>query len=323
MRETKKDSLVMVSSEQQKAPARSNVILPQTLLRYSREIADQSYVIRDLHQLSEKLPEDENIYILSHNVTEDFPKHRHGYYEMNYVYQGDLVNVIDGNEIYMSEGQLAIVNPRGVQSLRCLGGETLILNFCLHRECFDRTLKAFYEDRNPVSDFLRDAHKNKRNYMFFSMEHDVQAQSIVSNIIQEYADARFHQSYALEALFILLFTHLVRTGEYSYYGMDEQALRTVQYIKEKCLSASIAQIASQLGYNPSYLAVYVKKHTGRNCRDILQEARLKEALRQLAETDYDIYDIAENCGYSSPSHFFRIFREKFGLTPGEYRKSLW
>ncbi len=190
----------MVSSEQQKAPARSNVILPQTLLRYSREIADQSYVIRDLHQLSEKLPEDENIYILSHNVTEDFPKHRHGYYEMNYVYQGDLVNVIDGNEIYMSEGQLAIVNPRGVQSLRCLGGETLILNFCLHRECFDRTLKAFYEDRNPVSDFLRDAHKNKRNYMFFSMEHDVQAQSIVSNIIQEYADARFHQSYALEAL---------------------------------------------------------------------------------------------------------------------------
>jgi len=61
------------------------------------------------------------------------------------------------------------------------------------------------------------------------------------------------------------------------------------------------------------------KHTGRNCRDIIQETKLQYAMELLDNSELSIYHIAEECGYSSPSHFFRVFREKYGITPNEYR----
>ena len=81
-------------------------------------------------------------------------------------------------------------------------------------------------------------------------------------------------------------------------------------------------MAAGLGYNANYLTGYIKKHTGRNCRDIMKEVRLNEAMHLLADTGLTVYQVSEACGYSSPSHFFRIFKESVQMTPKEYRKQI-
>lgn len=322
MRQSENSALVTVTSELKKHTVLPDAILPQTLLKYSRRLTESSYVIQNFHQISEKLPEAENIYILGHDMNDDFPEHRHDYYEICYVCEGEVLNIIDGNEIYMSQGELAIVNPKGRQALRYLGKRSLLLNFCLKKELFSRTLKSFYEDDNPVSAFLRGEIPEGRNYMFFSAQQDGQAQAIISNIIQEYTQAGFRQTYALEAYFILLFTHLTRMGEYSYYGVDKKTLEMIQELKKRGATESIASVARSFGYHPGYFTLYIKKHTGRSCKDIVQESKLLKALDELAHTDYRINDIAADCGYTSASHFYRIFRETYGMTPGEYRRRL-
>lgn len=322
MRQVENSALVTVTSELKKRTALPDAVLPQTLLKYSRQLTESSYVIQNFHQISEKLPEAENIYILGHDMNDDFPEHRHDYFEICYVCYGEVLNIIDGNEIYMSQGELAIVNPNGVQALRYLGKRSLLLNFCLKRDLFSRTLKSFYEDDNPVSAFLRGEIPQGRNYMFFSAQQDGQAQAIIANIIQEYTQAGFRQTYALEAYFILLFTHLTRMGEYSYYGVDKKTLEMIQALKKRGATESIASVARSFGYHPGYFTLYIKKHTGRSCKDIVQEAKLLKALEELTHTDYRINDIAANCGYTSASHFYRIFRETYGMTPGEYRRRL-
>lgn len=166
---------------------------------------------------------------------------------------------------------------------------------------------------------MRGESGNPRNYIFYSLSHNVRAQSIISSIIQEYAYSGFHQSYALEAYFLLLFSTLVRSNEYSFYGIDKKTMEIIQFIRENCCRHTLGNIAEMLGYHPNYLTTYVKKHTGRNCRDIIQETKLQYAIELLDNSVLSIYHIAEECGYSSPSHFFRVFREKYGITPNEYR----
>ncbi len=80
---------------------------------YSQKLAQNLYSIQNLHQISPRLPQDESIYILSHEVTADFPPHVHSHFELNYVCSGSVINDIDGNEVYMNPGDLIFFEPKG------------------------------------------------------------------------------------------------------------------------------------------------------------------------------------------------------------------
>ena len=53
----------------------------------------------------------------------------------------------------------------------------------------------------------------------------------------------------------------------------------------------------------------------------LSDFRLNIASRLLSTSEESILNIAENCGYFNLSYFNRSFKRKYGMTPGEYRKS--
>jgi AraC-like DNA-binding protein len=57
----------------------------------------------------------------------------------------------------------------------------------------------------------------------------------------------------------------------------------------------------------------------------LIEARLNRAKALLEDPRFAriaIADIAWRCGFSNPSHFARRFRERHGVSPGDFRKTL-
>lgn len=316
------ESLAVVKKSQEIPVGQTKVILPQELLRYNYNDLEKHYFIHDIDKLASGFPEDENIYILGHEVTEDFPLHNHDFFEMSYVCRGELLNVVDGVELYMSQGDITIINRYALQEIRCINPEALIVNVCIKDGLFARTLKEFVKDKNPISKFLRYDNQGKQKFMFFSTGYNREIPVFMNNMVEEYTRAGFHQTFSLEAWLLLLFDSLVRRGQYSYSGIDKKALGIIQYIQEHCIQNTLGQMASDLGYNANYLTGYIKKHTGRNCREIIKESKLKEALRLLSDTGMSIYDVSEACGYSSPSHFFRIFKESYQMSPKEYRNQI-
>lgn len=315
-------SLAIVKEKQGKPGENPGVILPRELLRHNYNELEQHYFIHDIQKLASNFPEHENIYILGHEVTDDFPLHNHDFFEMSYVCRGEILNVIDGVELYMSQGEITLINRNALQSLKCINPEALIVNVCIKEELFDRTLKEFIKDENPVSQFLRYENPGKEKYMFFSAGYSREIPVYMNNMVEEYTRAKFHQTFSLEAWLLLLFDSLAKSGRYSYSGIDKNALEIIQYIQEHCIQNTLEEMAAQLGYNANYLTGYIKKHTGKNCREIMKEARLKESLRLLADTPLSVYEVSELCGYSSPSHFFRIFKEAYQMSPREYRSQM-
>ena len=316
------ESLAVVKNRRGEPQREHKVILPQELLKHNYNELEEHYFIHDIQKLASGFPERENIYILGHEVTEDFPLHNHDFFELCYVCQGELLNEIDGVELYMSQGDIVLLNKYALQAIHCVNPETLIVNVCIKDKLFGRTLREFVMDKNPISEFLRYDNPGKEKYMFFSTGYSKNIPIFMNNMVEEYTQAGFHQTFALEAWLLLLLDSLVKRGRYSYYGMDRRAGKVLQYVREHCMQQTLEEMAAGLGYNANYLTGYIKKHTGRNCRDIMKEARLNEAMHLLADTGLTVYQVSEACGYSSPSHFFRIFKESVQMTPKEYRKQI-
>lgn len=82
----------------------------------------------------------------------------------------------------------------------------------------------------------------------------------------------------------------------------------------------LAEVASAIGYTPSYLTHAMRRKTGKTVQRWISEIRLAEAQRLLASTDWPLQRICEAVGYGSLPHFHRSFRERFGLPPQEWRE---
>lgn len=64
-----------------------------------------------------------------------------------------------------------------------------------------------------------------------------------------------------------------------------------------------------------------KEHTGMTIVQYQKKQKLAYAAQLLVNSDYQITQIAEILEFDSLSHFLRIFKEEYGMTPKEYRKS--
>ena len=83
---------------------------------------------------------------------------------------------------------------------------------------------------------------------------------------------------------------------------------------------TVASLAAHLGMGESALRSLINQQLGyRNFNDFLHHHRLQEAAERLATEELPILSIALDCGYGSIGPFNRAFRQRFDMTPTEYR----
>ena len=83
---------------------------------------------------------------------------------------------------------------------------------------------------------------------------------------------------------------------------------------------TLADLARSLDLGEAVLRRLINQELGyRNFNDFLHHYRLQEASERLAREDLPILSIALECGYGSIGPFNRAFRQRFGMTPTEYR----
>jgi AraC family cel operon transcriptional repressor len=73
--------------------------------------------------------------------------------------------------------------------------------------------------------------------------------------------------------------------------------------------------------HPSHLCKSFQRYYGETPTDFINRLRLRQAVRSLNEPDIKISAIAAELGFDSLSHFHRLFKRHYGLTPAAYRRS--
>lgn len=84
---------------------------------------------------------------------------------------------------------------------------------------------------------------------------------------------------------------------------------------------TVENVAKQMGFSTTYLSRKFKKELGFGLNTFIRRCKLEESKHLLAYTDKSISQISTYLCFSSQSHFQRAFKEQYGLTPYDYRKS--
>ncbi|HEX2970589.1 MAG TPA: AraC family transcriptional regulator [Bacteroidales bacterium] len=82
---------------------------------------------------------------------------------------------------------------------------------------------------------------------------------------------------------------------------------------------SLEKISRIAGMNPISFSRYFKLNCGSGFVEYLNKTRTNKACYLLRETDYQVNEIAMECGFGSISNFNKQFRKTEGISPKEYR----
>ncbi len=85
---------------------------------------------------------------------------------------------------------------------------------------------------------------------------------------------------------------------------------------------SVPMVAREVGVSPSYLTALFHKNLQISPGEYIRRAKLQESKHMIREGKMNFTEIAQVLQYSTVHHFSRQFKEKFGITPTEYARSI-
>ncbi len=96
----------------------------------------------------------------------------------------------------------------------------------------------------------------------------------------------------------------------------------IEYISEHyCEKIYIEKLADMINVSNDYFTKMFKDSIGKTPIEYINSLRINEAMRQLAESDRTMAEIADDIGFCNPNYFHKIFKQYMNVSPLAYRKS--
>ena len=240
-----------------------------------------------------------------------FPGESHQMPELTYVDQGSIHSVADGQDLLLKQGDIVIYGPgQWHMQYADIGVAPRYVTLTFDISGFDVT---------PLI-----------NRKFAAPQ---QAVHLLQQMLREQERMdKFSNDMILAQLTQLLLT-LLRECETPSGGKlqtsnsvhsENEIIRQAQifissHIREKL---SVPLVARQVDVSPSYLTALFHKNLQISPGEYIRRIKLQESKQMIRENDLNFTEIAAALQYSTVHHFSRQFKEKFGITPTEYAKSV-
>jgi len=82
---------------------------------------------------------------------------------------------------------------------------------------------------------------------------------------------------------------------------------------------SVAYCAAELHLSANYFGDLIKKETGKTAQEYIQAKVIDVAKEKIFDANKSISEVAYELGFKYPQHFTRLFKQKVGMSPQEYR----
>ena len=298
----------------------------QRLLNGSTEIDRSLYMDASLNVINSRklLSSGKLITMRPHTRFVDFPVHTHDYVEMVYICSGRMTHIVNGNCVQMEQGDILLLNQFATHAIQKAGLDDIAVNFIILPEFFTDTISMIGEEETPLRRFLVEClcHRDSGpGYLHYQVTQVQTIQNLVENLIlalqEKKGSKRRISSLTMTLLFLQLIDHtenLFVTAE-----VDAAVVKVLQYIDTNYATGSLADISRKLGYDVAWISREIKRKTGKNYTQIVQDKRMAQAAFLLRNTDINVADISVSVGYENVSYFHRLFSRRFGCSPKSYR----
>lgn len=85
---------------------------------------------------------------------------------------------------------------------------------------------------------------------------------------------------------------------------------------------SVAYCASELNLSANYFGDLIKRETGKSAQEYIQTKLIDVAKERVFDLNKSVSEIAYELGFKYPQHFTRLFKQRVGQSPNEYRSTM-
>jgi AraC family transcriptional regulator, transcriptional activator of pobA len=239
---------------------------------------------------------------------------------------GDLVygrhtyDYQEGTLVFLAPGQVAGMNSNGetyqpkgyalVFHADLIHGTPLgkhIQDYTFFSYQFNEALHLSERERKIVLDCL--------SKIEYELEHAIDNHSkrlIVSNIelFLEYCTRFYDRQFITRDLVLKGILERFENLLNNYFQSDKPQITGLP---------SVAYCANELNLSAGYFGDLIKKETGKSAQEYIQAKVIDVAKEKIFDQSKSVGQIAYELGFKYPQHFTRLFRQKVGQSPNEYR----
>lgn len=237
------------------------------------------------------------------------PLHWHNFIEIELVLSGSGEQILNGQQMELSKGSLSV--------LRLTDFHQVDPKEDLH------LLNLMVDDSFLSEEMLGKLTAGNTLYFRLSEEQTSTLEKLLRLCVVENKSPSPDLRY-LKHLIICIFLKVLKLSPQSGKKppADERPIQAAllymhMHFRENPKLSEVAKIAH---YNTSHFSHTFHKELGTTYCDYLNMLKISYAKELLLSTSLKISDICFECGFTSHSNFLRLFKEKIGVSPMQYRK---
>lgn len=253
-----------------------------------------------------------------------YPIHKHKEYELNFVQNAPGVKRIVGDNVEII-GELDLV---------LIGGENLEHVWeqgqCTSKDIREITIQfspdLFGSDLLAKNQFIsiKQMFEQAQHGISFPKEAILKVYHILDSLTEE-QDSFIQFTMLLRMLYTLskYDSKVLASNSFANIASDGESQRIMivkDYISQHFAeNIRLEDMASLAGMSPSAFSRFFKMHTHKTLSEHIIEIKLGYAARALVDTAQNISEICYASGFNNMSNFNRIFKDRKGMTPKEFR----
>ena len=260
--------------------------------------------------------------------------HKHDFVELLYVYRGKCHQYIDSfnHNLGLNEGDLFLMNQNVVHAIKEGDPEDIIIQTIIPESCISYQFIEHLRYNQTLYDFFFNAKAKINEYYHYIVFRNCSSEKIkyyVENIMTEYYTKNSFYEEALHSYLRLLLIELSR----NYNSVENKRHKLVQssveigeimqYIYEHSTDVTLEELSKVFSFNTSYLSRIISENSNNTFQELLKKFRMEKAEFLLQNSSLPVEKIAQEVGYKNANVIFKGIREKYDITPLQYRKSVF
>ena len=252
--------------------------------------------------------------------------HNHDFYEINYIYRGEVINYLPDQTVHQNKNQVLLMNPLAYHRPVVQSPDTVLFNIMIRKEFSSDILHSgSFSNSNLIHVFLDSSLglTPLQPYLIFENTPDIAL--IIHQMIQEYYDQKPYYQQLLYADLMRLWSLFARQKdellqkENLQKQYPEQMVQILSYLRNHYATTTLVDTAKKFGFASSYLSRYIQKYTGMKYNEIITQLKMQNAAGYLLHTNFSLEKIIELVGYNDTNYFIKAFKKYYGVAPGKYR----
>ena len=250
-------------------------------------------------------------YYVVRGTNYNFPGEVLDFWEITYVDDGSLITDIDGKEYILNPQEIIFYAPGQEHNQRTTSTcsyLTIVFDMDINQKEVELLKNKIFKASQREADILSWFNKSSKEYteltpLLLTSAVQMFIVSILSN----------NQSTTYKPIITKM------QQKYDNELLGEIAL----YIQENIYSPiNVEDICQRFSLSRSSIQTLFAKNLNTSPKQYISDLKFAKAKQMIKESTYSISEIARICGFSSIHYFSRVFKEKYGITPTSYAKSI-